>query len=127
MWKVTFVLFIFVMIVDACKPSNVVTFDVTPQEFLSEYNSDVSRDLHIITFKSGIIASVDEGNQFGNLNKYTLDFSRDSKSGNSILQNLGFYANRDGWKEYKKNGIKYRFDRDLTSGVFGLSMGAVKE
>ena len=71
MWKVTFVLFIFVMIVDACKPSNVVTFDVTPQEFLSEYNSDVSRDLHIITFKSGIIASVDEGNQFGNLNKYT--------------------------------------------------------
>ena len=171
-WLVIVLMVIF-GVVDACKPSNVVTFEVTPQEFLSEYNSDVSRDLHIITFKSGIIASVDEGNQYGNLNKYTLDFSRDSKSGkmthlnirynfsrepggrptaegmqkmaevciaaidavddswttsgNSILQNLGFYANRDGWKEYKNNGVKYRFDRDLTSGVFAVSMGAVKE
>lgn len=173
MWKLTFVLFIFVMIVESCRPSNIATFDVTPQEFLKEYNSDVSADLRVYTFKSGIIASVDENNQFGNLNKYTLDFSRDSKSGkmnhlnlyynfsrepggqptdegmrkmtevciasidavddgwitsgDSILQSLGFYANKDGRKEYKKNGIKYRFYRDSASGVIALSMEAIKE
>lgn len=167
------VLIVIFGVVEACKPSNTVTFDVTPQEFLSEYNKEVSTDLHIITFKSGIVASVDEGNLYGNLNKYTFDFSRDSKSGkmthlnirynfsrepdrrptaegmrkmtevclsaidavddswttsgDRILQNLGFYANKDGWQEYTKNGIKYRLDRDSTVGTVSLSMEAIEE
>ena len=171
-WLVIALMVIF-GVVDSCKPSNIATFEVTPQEFIKEYNSDVSADLRVYTFKSGVIASVDENNQFGNLNKYTLDFSRDSKSGkmnhlnlyynfsrepggqptaegmrkmtefcvasidaiddgwltsgDSILQSLGFYANKDGWQEYKKNGIKYRFDRDSNAGVIALSMEAIKE
>jgi len=172
MWFVI-ILIVIVGIFHSCKPSNTVTFEVTPQEFLSEYNKEVSTDLNIITFRSGVVASVDENNQFGNFNKYTFDFSRDSTSGkmnrlnirynfsrepdgrptaegmrkmteiclsaidaiddswttngDGILQNLGFYANKDGWQEYTTNGIKYRLDRDSTVGAVSLSMEAVKE
>ena len=172
MWLIV-VLILICGVVDSCMPR--VTFEVTPQEFLSEYNEEVSKDLRIMpfSFRDGIVVSVDEGNMFGNLNKYTFDFSRDTRngkmtdlnirynfsrepnrhpttegmnkmkevclaaidavddswitSGNSILKNLGFYANKDGWKEYTKNGIKYRLDRSSRLGVVSLSMEAVKE
>lgn len=79
-WVVMLIIII-IGIFNSCMPSKTATFEVTPKEFINEYNSSISNDLTVRTFKEGIVASVDESNLSGNLNKYTFSYSYDSKSG----------------------------------------------